>query len=207
MEEKDIDFTSSDLTWKNAENETNNQPTNKNITYKQNISNKKTNLLILAVSIIALIVLGIFLASRQARISNEENYGVNLRLLLANMVVQEFHFVQMTNTYIEVWENAIKSRRDFNGEIAAQYEKFKYRIQTLEEKDHEIDSLMSSLKNPPEKYKQSYTLLLELYGVYKDFYSLARFPSGSYMTYSAKVREIKNEWDKIYNKIMVVRPD
>lgn len=65
-----------------------------------------------------------------------------------------------------------------------------------------ITKAMADLKNPPEKFKNNYDSLLEVYEVYDTFISLSTSPSGSYIEYS---KNINSTFESLSSKIKTVK--
>ena len=59
---------------------------------------------------------------------------------------------------------------------------------------------MILLKNPPRKYKETYTKFLECYDAYMDFTELSIYPKGSFESYTNSISEIGSRMsDAVYD--------
>ena len=69
-----------------------------------------------------------------------------------------------------------------------------------------LKKAMSEIGNPPTKYSKAYDLLLEIYSIYSQLYSLARSPQGSYVSFNKTVNDLSLEFEKGFNKLDVLLP-
>ena len=61
-----------------------------------------------------------------------------------------------------------------------------------------ISDAISELKNPPEKFKEAYAALLEVFELYDSFSSISTFPVGSYIEYG---KTINATYEELSSKI------
>lgn len=64
-----------------------------------------------------------------------------------------------------------------------------------------IKENLTNIKKPPQKYVKEYDLLVELFLVYSQIYSLACFPQGSYISFSRTVNNLSLEFEKCLAKL------
>lgn len=69
-----------------------------------------------------------------------------------------------------------------------------------------LKKAMSEISNPPTEYSKAYDLLLDVYSIYSQLYSLARSPQGSYVSFNKTVNDISLEFEKGFNKLDVLLP-
>lgn len=121
----------------------------------------------------------------------------------------------IANTYLSLmviegtsgaWRRAIDYGHDFSGRITEYLDKVKDSLKSLESTNHEIEIGMQDLKDYPIQYQEAYNVLMELYGVYSQIFSLARYPSGSLMSFNNKVNDLSSEFTKIVSKLKVYMP-
>ncbi len=70
-----------------------------------------------------------------------------------------------------------------------------------------IDEDMKKIKDPPENFKKAYDLLLDMYGYHIQLYSQAISPTGSYISFNQSVNANYSEFEKAFQKIIVVMPE
>ncbi len=121
----------------------------------------------------------------------------------------------ITNTYLslaviagtsEIWRWSIDKRLDFNTEIKKYLEKIEDSLDELEKNNSKIESGMQGLKGYPMQYQEAYTVLMDLYSVYSQIYSLALSPTGSLMSFNNKVNDLSSEFTRAVSKLKIYMP-
>ncbi|AOT00171.1 hypothetical protein ESP131_07825 [Exiguobacterium sp. U13-1] len=74
---------------------------------------------------------------------------------------------------------------------------------SMEDAQFTIDESVNKLKNPPEKYMDLYLDFKEYYSNYSTYSSLAKEPSGSYLTYTKDTSELKVNLEAEYNSLSI----
>ena len=74
---------------------------------------------------------------------------------------------------------------------------------TLETQKSDIAQIMKTLNNPPEKYKDSYQLALDMYLAWDEIISLAISPSGSYTSYSQQTEGLISKFVSKYKEFNI----
>lgn len=75
-------------------------------------------------------------------------------------------------------------------------------IETVLEEHELISNAISELKNPPEKFKENYDSILEVYELYDSFVSISTSPVGSHIEYS---KNINSSYERLSSKINTVK--
>lgn len=167
-----------------------------------------------SIIIIALIsIFGIYKYNDVQDKKKEEEYVQKLKTINLAISLQTFEIKDMCKIYSEQWQSIInggilinnKGQRvtDFNEAIEIQKLDFKTRgrIDKIASGKENIDKLMKDINNAPEKYKDTYEIVLDLYGSYTEFEALAESPQGSLVSFNQKIRDLSNEIDKKINQI------
>ncbi|MCJ7530041.1 MAG: hypothetical protein MUO64_03285 [Anaerolineales bacterium] len=80
-------------------------------------------------------------------------------------------------------------------------------VKIIEKSQASVERLMKDLQNPPEKYKQVYSLLLELYSSYQSITGLAINPQGSLQSFTDSKMEKIDKFLELYNKVNTILPE
>lgn len=70
----------------------------------------------------------------------------------------------------------------------------------------EIEDYYIALQNPTDEFKKCYEAMEDMYDVYLEFYSIAKNPSGSLITYTQSFNEKDTEFMNSYNKYKELVP-
>ncbi|AKN32304.1 hypothetical protein Ccar_16115 [Clostridium carboxidivorans P7] len=183
-------------------------------------SNNKSKSLTIILSILLLIVLfslgvgGAYLYNKKVQAQKYEQYCQNYTNTFTkttkDILIEEKTTSLMCAVVSETWNSAIDSHyKDFDTELSMLNKKWKDsgNLKSREDAKNNIESEMSQLKNPPDDYKEAYNALVELYGYYTQIYNQAVSPKGSLFTYNQDVNNKTSEFDKIYDKLAVIKPN
>ncbi len=99
-------------------------------------------------------------------------------------------------------KNGRQFNKDFNDSLANLFAdtEFQAKKDEIIKNREDLTDAMILLKNPPRKYKETYTKFLECYDAYMDFTELAIYPKGSLETYTNNISEISSRMsDAVYN--------
>lgn len=111
----------------------------------------------------------------------------------------------------QTWHNAIynTSFGDFNIALSNLHQKYTDNgaLSDRETAKNNIEKEMISLQNPPDDYKPTYNLFVELYSKYGQIYSQATSPSGSLQTYGQDTESKASDFNEILDKIKVLKPE
>jgi len=66
---------------------------------------------------------------------------------------------------------------------------------------------MQRLNSPPEEYKKSYDVLIELYGYYTQYMEQAISPTGSLIEFNNKSNDLSSQISKLYNQFKILLPN
>ena len=121
------------------------------------------------------------------------------------------------NLIKQVWYNAIYEERDSetdpytrpNGYFVSDFnealqnlfsdESFTDQIESIEDNQSTVQSLMKEMRNPPDEYEDAYEALSELYDAYINLTNLVTSPSGSLQTFSNDFNDADSETANCYN--------
>lgn len=194
---------------------------------------KKSKKIIAIVAIIAVIVavvsvIGVQVYKQQAveKAAAEaqkarEEYASNLNLAVVSMLSGASDAETCGNLIKSVWYNAIYKKTDnstddytkpngyfvsdFNTALSNLFSdsSFASDISDIESNQDTVQSLMKSLKNPPEEYEDAYEAVNDMYDAYIAFTNLVTSPSGSLQTYSSSFNAADSEMLNTYNSAKI----
>lgn len=153
--------------------------------------------------------------ARQAEYSKDMNDAVYT--MLDGLVNAE----SMGNLVQSVWSNAIYKRSDdatdpytkvngyfvddFNDALSNLFasESFTYSVSTLSENKTEVVALMKKLNDPPEKYEEVHSLLMEYYNNYTKMVNAVMNPQGSLNSFSEEFKALDENAVESYEKLVL----
>jgi hypothetical protein len=102
--------------------------------------------------------------------------------------------VSQSRAYMAVWEYAKVSEMEFE-EAAAEMlgAETKQNQAMMVENKALIETLLEELKDPPEKYEESYKKLIELHEIYVQLHTLALQPSDDMEEHNEKVNSLADQ--------------
>lgn len=148
-----------------------------------------------------------------------EEYSDNMELASYSMLSGAGEAESCGNLIKKVWYNAIYEISDAetdkytspNGCFVSDFNdaldnlfsdtSFQSKINSIEENQKTVSSLMKKLKNPPEEYKDAYEAISELYDAYLSLINIATYPSGSFQTFSSNFSDADTETVNCYNSM------
>lgn len=170
---------------------------------------KKLLIGVIAIAVIAVVaIIGIFQVNKQ---NASKNYKENLELITYTMLSGASDAETCGNLIKQVWYNAIYKERDSetdpytrpNGYFVSDFNdalqnlfsdtSFSEQINSIEDNQTTVQSLMKDMKNPPEEYEEAYEALSEFYDAYINFTNLVINPSGSLQTFSTNFNDADSE--------------
>ncbi|WP_138481695.1 hypothetical protein [Dyadobacter bucti] len=173
------------------------------------------NLIYLAITLTILGAGGYYYWSTQKVKKYEQGAQESVQTMLLTAQLGE----SVIDLYSTVWRNAIYKEggyfnreseyylKDFNEALsAAQANSVKSTDMILKSTMH-IDSLVKSLNDPPAKYQALHVKLIDLYGIYNEYVSLAIAPKGSLTSFNDKTNELSSALLKVRKEILVQMPD
>lgn len=182
-------------------------------------SKKKIGVVILVVLIIGSVVFGVRQYEQQAK---DNKYQTNLSLSATLIKFGGEDAITMISTTREVWHNAIYKENDpltdkyccpisqywfidFNEALAKLYSSSEYitNIAKIQKERELLSTLMNELKEPPEKHKEAYETLKELYTEYMVISNLAIEPTGSLNSYTENCNAKQQNFITLCNKIQI----
>jgi hypothetical protein len=168
---------------------------------------RKIKIVVILISLSASICFIILLARHNEAKRNEyarKFVGVSYRIQ-ANAELS----LVLLGVISEIWRNAIESGSDFESKIQMTLYAFKSYgvIDSLEYCNQKIEQGMRELKDYPRQYKEAYNVLMELFGVYSEIYSLSRYPSGSLLSFNTRVGDLSSKFTEIWSKLKVQMPE
>lgn len=189
---------------------------------------------IIAVSIIAIMIIIIALIiGNKTKVAREvssaqkrsEEYSADFEQAAYTMLTGAGDAESCGNLIKQVWYNSIYQERDEktnkytrpNGYFVSDFNEalknlfadasFKLKINSIEENQKTLTSLMKKLKNPPEEYKDAYASISELYNAYLTFTNLVISPTGSLKTFSDDFNTADNDTLNCYNAMEIYLED
>lgn len=185
------------------------QPTVGEIATPKDRKSKKK--IILSVVLILVIIVGsvggfIFKKEKDKQ-KQKNNYALTFTETTIEILSETVISEQFCNLISKTWRNAIDDREDFNTAISDVLKKQSSTVSDLKKNKDKIEEKMKGLQNPPADYKDAYSLLVELYSTYGQIYSQAVSPTGSLTSYNGDVNGKASDFNKIYDKLAVLRPE
>lgn len=184
------------------------------------IKNRKTA--IIAISVVAVIIVGLFVGMKIHREKVSIKYGESIETVSAKMIAGSAIAEDACNLTRSVWNNTIFEKYDsstnkytrknngtggfyddFNDAISALYadSDFSAKISSIEVNQTEVAETMKTLTNPPEEYAEEYEALKKFYDAYLDLTNLATNPTGNLQTYSSNFSDADSNALNCYNKV------
>lgn len=141
----------------------------------------------------------------EAKLKHEEElskYKNNLSSAVEEMSLGIVWAESASSLIHDVWYNSIHQKRsyktdkytteygifydDFNTALQKlmSSSEFNYKISSVKISQLTTEMWMKSLKNPPEEFKNAYSVLLDLYGAYTELNNLAISPTGTLISYT-----------------------
>lgn len=161
--------------------------------------------------------------AEQARIAAEEakqEYVSNLSLARITMLTGAIDAENAGGLIHDVWYNTIyekyddrtnkytKSKysgynKDFNTSLSNLFadEEFQATISNIKNNQDQVSALMKKLINPPDEYKEAYSVLKDMYNAYLDLCKCATNPSGNLTSYTETFNKADSEFVKYYDAL------
>lgn len=190
-----------------------------------NKSIKKIALLAIAVIVVIAVVFGVVSAikssnAKKAAATTLEEYASNLSLIRTTMLSGAAEAEQAGGLIHDVWYNTIYEKsdsktniytknkygsynNDFNVSLRALFSDttFQTTIDSINKNQDEVSQFLKELINPPEEYKEAYSVLKDLYDAYTDLCKCAVDPSGNLSSYTSTFNEADGNFMKYYNAL------
>lgn len=185
-----------------------------------NIRGKNLKKTVLSLLIIISIVLGGFYVFNQVTTQNSEKKFVENAKAVNELMLSGGSTAE-TVTYLlkKIWYNAIHEEYDYEtdeyaliaGEFVEDFntalfsyqlsENYVSNVALMESNMSEVQELIKSLQNPPEKFVTVYSTISDLYSTYTSLMDNAIDPAGSYNSYVEDVSNNIDEFMKLYKKV------
>ena len=195
--------------------------------------NKRVRKIITVGVIVVIIIISALIIGNRMKMAREnsnaqkrsEEYSADFERADYTMLTGAGDAESCGNLIKQVWYNAIYQERDEktnkytmpNGYFISDFNEalknlfadtsFSRRINSIEENQETLTSLMKKLKNPPEEYKDAYASISELYNAYLTLTNLVISPTGSLQTFSADFNSADNDTLNCYNAMEVYLED
>ncbi len=195
-----------------------------------NRNTKKIIIIVLAAILAIAVIIGIILisksakekketaAAKQAYADNLSDYKANLVLVRTVMLTGAAEAETAGGLIHDVWYNAIYEKSDyttnkytrpsgyyvdFNTALGNLFKdsSFKSKTDSIKLNQSTVDSLMKKLVNPPDEYKEAYSAVRDLYGVYSDLCNCATNPTGNLQGYTSAFNTADSDFMKYYNAL------
>jgi hypothetical protein len=169
---------------------------------------------IVIVTVILLVLVSLFFIYKNY---NEKKYSENISNALNSATQIAIISETVTSLYSTVWRDAIYEEGAYNDYKSPYYRLRFNSALSLARKDEnikkaldEIDSnlsklvpVMGELKNPPSRFTETYSDVVELYTASVEYSNLAKDPSGSLLTFSQKRNDLSSKISNLITKIKV----
>ena len=121
-------------------------------------------------------------------------------LIRSNGLDSEAHLSVLATS----WSDAISDRRDFNLAISSTQSARRERLVAMEEAHDDIVARMTSLNDPPGRFRDAHSTLLDLYEIYVQLYELAQSPSGNLQTFNATRNDLSARFSSTYARLQIL---
>lgn len=160
-------------------------------------------------------------AKRADEEARQAEYSKNMNDAVYTMLDGLAGAESMGNLVQSVWSNAIYERSDdatdpytkvngyfvddFNDALSNLFasESFTYSVSTLSENKTEVVALMKKLNDPPEKYEEVHSLLMEYYNNYTKMVNAVMNPQGSLNSFSEEFKALDENAVESYEKLLL----
>lgn len=141
------------------------------------------------------------------RIIAENIYEKRITSVCAFMRTKGLAYIGLHDSISLLWSLAIQNRHDFTEAINNFLDAIEGapNIDEIYPLDH-IADLMIEIQEPPEKFKDAYIALIEMYELFVQIAEQARHPTGSLQTYNSKTKDLATKFNSVYSKIQVLLP-
>lgn len=167
--------------------------------------------------LIICVVLLTFVISIVFNNARTETYNVEICTVVDEIMSVSADTETIGNLICSVWHNAIwekdntdtakytSTAKDFNEALSNLYEDedFVKKVNSVRNKQSEIDGYLGKLKNPPEKFEDAYDEFKELYYAYSDYVDFVLSCEGSYNTYTENISKKSSTLMESYREIKV----
>lgn len=179
-----------------------------NLAFKQKKKkHRSVNIFLIVLALIGVSILGIVILQK----AKELEYYSNMEAVSYTMLNGAAKAETAGNLIKNVWYNAIYEERDnetdkytmkngifvddFNDALSRLFadESFINSISEIETNQYEVTDLMKRLKNPPKKYEEAYSVLMECYDNYLKMTRTVISPTGSLNTFSEDFNTYDND--------------
>ncbi|MCI8608975.1 MAG: zinc ribbon domain-containing protein [Firmicutes bacterium] len=172
------------------------------------------NKIVIAVICIIVIVCGIFVANI-IKANREKTYMNDLGEVVDTMYSGALAAEEMGSQIHDVWYNAIfdednfetykftKGISDFNLALENLFKDISFivRSERLNDNIDLTDSQMKKLTSPPDKCRDAYDEVKEMYKVYIEFTNMVLSPSGNLQSYTSEYNDLDSEFVKCYQAV------
>ena len=126
----------------------------------------------------------------------------------SKIIANTYSSLLITGGISATWSTAIQYEYGFfNNKILQYLDDSKDILEKMESINKEIEIGMQELKNYPIQYQEAYNIMMEMYSIYSQIYSLAQAPSGSLMSFNNKINDLQLDFTKYASKLKVFMPN
>lgn len=180
--------------------------------------NRRIAIVVIIVTAIAVLI-AIAVGFQTSGAKKSQRYGENLSSAVNIMLSDAADAESCGNLIKKVWYNAIWKKRDsetdpytrprgyfvddFNDALSNLFSDldFRAKITLIKENQTLVQSLMKTLQDPPEEYREAYNALSDFYDAYIELTNLVISPSGSLQTFSSSFGKADKEVGNYYKKV------
>lgn len=174
---------------------------------------KKSNRIVivgvlLAVSTILIVGLCVRSCVKNNQFCEMKLYGLNIRI-----TADTYLLLTIAGGVSDAWNSGIDigvaggyGTFFAKHEIEKWFDSVKDQIEDLKNSNKQIGEDLKRLKERPTQYKDAYNALVEVYSVYSQIYVLVLNPSGSLVSFNAKIGDLKSEFDNKSSKLKLLLP-
>lgn len=185
---------------------------------EEKVNNKKRKIIVFASAFLILFVFAV-IGITNAQKSSLELYSSNMAKVAQTMLDGVAKSENSGNLTKNVWNNAIYKKHDentdkytmINGKFVDDFndaldnlfedEEFNKTRAEILDNQNDVIELMKSLKKPPKKYEESYSVLKEYYDNYIKLTNLVINPTGSLKSFSEDFNTYDTETVNSYQKM------
>ena len=184
------------------------------------LSSKTKKAIGIGLASLVLVIVAVLIIISIVNKRNAENYAKNLDLVTYGMLTGAADAETAGNLIHAVWYNSIYQESDpttnqytkrsfggyyddFNDALANLFSdsSFISQIDAIKSNQAVVNGLMKQLVNPPEEYKEAYTVLKDYYNAYYELTTLVISPTGSLQTFTDDFNNADSEVLKYYKSM------
>jgi hypothetical protein len=108
------------------------------------------------------------------------------------------------DAYGTAWNSAIDNHTDAATAIVATQRETPGMMKAIAVGKPMIDSMMKSVSDPPDDYRDKFQKVMLFYGNYSQLQALSEVPDGSLISFRNKINELEGEFGRMKNELRIL---